>query len=219
MEDLLKLSDAALVSGEDIDAVIAEAEADHRRASYNESVSPVSSQTSEDTEATFKPTRSQSEGKTEEGTRPWNFSLGRFSKRISRRGGKDLRTSSDINAPTKRPPVALELDTEDDATDCGYIENGYTTPSTPSTPMEDLVREHDLTQCSEEGDAEWKDIHQFLNTVVADSTVAADANDTDSYDPSEVPGVAGQQQALDSRYSPNFQAAVMRRGSRRTSLI
>jgi hypothetical protein len=213
MDDLLKLSDAALASGTDIDAVIAEAEAADRRSSYNEIVR---GGTAEDTEATFTPTPTP---KTEnEGTRPWNFSIGRFSKRISRRDGKDLRTPTDISAPTRRLPVALEPDNVADATDCGYIENGNT------NPREDLATEHDLRLGSESVDAEWKDIHQFLSTVVADSVVEADADNTD---PLDVPlgsieelGVAGQQlEASDPRYSPNFQAAIKRHGSRRTSLI
>ena len=154
MDDLLQLSDAALASGADLDQALAEVEAaEAAELGYMDSFG------SEDTEAT-------SNLLTEEGSRTWSFagSIGRFSKRISRRDGKTLNTPT--NAPIKRQPMSLEADVVDSAADTGYISNGN------SEPRRSPVTELDLPlPLSEEEDvgAEWKDLHQFLSTVGADA--------------------------------------------------
>ena len=96
-------------------------------------------------------------------SRPWNFGIGRFSKRISRRSGKDLNTPTNINAPTKRlPMVPLELDNADLAMDTGYIAPGC------AKPTGSMAAELDLPLPDDDADGpvdpERADIQQFLAT-------------------------------------------------------
>jgi len=152
MDDLLQLSDAALASGADLEQALEETEA--AAFGYMDSLG------SEDTEASPSPLTEEGV----KGSRTWSFagSIGRFSKRISRRDGKTLNTPT-INAPIKRQPMSLEADAVDTAVDTGYISHGN--PGPRRSPVTEL----DLPLPEEDFDAEWKDIHRFLSTVGADA--------------------------------------------------
>ena len=150
----------------------------------------------EATEATLKPMLESED----EGSRPWTFSIGRFSKRISRRAGKDLNTPTNISAPSKRLPMLFESDNVDRPMDTGYIKTGNAELALPFP--------------DDEVDAEWDDIQHFLSTVVAD------ADNVNHPGPIEGIGVAGQQQAHASSlsYVPET-GPRKRRESRRASLV
>ena len=91
-------------------------------------------------------------------SKPWSFagSIGRFSKRVSRSGGKDIKSPPNIKAPTRRGPISLEPDNGDGPVDAGYVPHG-TGDDMPAV----------------DEDAEWNDINQFLGAV------GDDAVDTD----------------------------------------
>jgi len=148
------------------------------------------------TEATTRKTK-------DTGSRTWlGIGVGRFSKRISRRGGKDLNTPTNINSSTNRRQLlmSLEPDNVGRPMDTGYIQNGSTNPG-GSIPAE-LSLPFD-TLPDDDVDAEWDDIQQFLTSVVANA-------DTVNHLGVEDPAISSYSPATGSR---------KRRDSRRSSLV